>query len=551
MSISERIQHDSFGQARLLVVGLDSATLQVCEPLLEMGEMPNLAGLIVRGAMGVIRSTIPPLSPAAWVTAMTGLNPGQHGVYDFRHLDLAQIHGRSAELVSSSTYAGSTIFDTLSQRGFRVGAFNIPLTYPPWPVNGLMVSGPITPDLRRAYTSPPDLEERLGPMSGYVNPEHLHSFDTREYFEELVTNTKDHFRYGTQLLQEEGPFDLFWFHLHSLDSIQHRYWRYSSFNLERDQQEASSPYSDAIKNFYRLADEGLGKLLELVGPESYVLALSDHGATGRGKYEVHINALLQSGNWQHTYREFPGKRFVRALHRRFLAGKSAKRRDFIPDDFSKTGINWSLTKAHGFHLADPIGGIVINAENSPSNDGDGESIYFNNRQDLQQWLMSLQDPRSGQPIINHTWNREELYTGPYASSAPDILFQVAEHYHIVSGLVEPAIRPTISPGPGDWSGVHSLDGIAVLAGPEIIPGSIITGATLVDVFPTLLYCLSEPLPTNLEGHPWLNLFQETYRKRCDVLYCEPNIKRPVDKPELDRDEESSMLSHLRSMGYIE
>ncbi len=551
MDISERIQHDKFGQARLLVVGLDSATLQVCEPLLEMGEMPNLAELIGRGASGPMRSTIPPLSPAAWVTAITGLNPGQHGVYDFRHLDLAKIHGRSSELVSSSTYAGSTIFDTLSRRGLRVGAFNIPLTYPPWPVNGLMVSGPISPDLRRAFTSPSDLGDRLGPMGQHTSPQHLDSFDIRKFFEELVTSTEDHFQYGIQLLQEEGPFDLFWFHLHSLDSIQHRFWRYSTFNSERDQQEESSPYSDTIQNFYRLADEGLGKLLEMVGPGSYVLVLSDHGATSRGKFELQINALLRTGGWLNTYREVPGKRFVRAFHQRFLLGLSERSRDLIPDDFLASGVNWTKTRAHGFHLADPIGGIVLSAGNPLRKDETKETDYFNDKRALKEWLLSLRDPQSGQPIIEHIWDREELYAGPFAEAAPDILFQVSERYHIGSGLTEPVIRPTATPGPGDWSGVHSLDGIVVFAGPQIVPGLDLSEATLIDVVPTLLYCLGEPLPRNLEGSPWLRAFQDAYRKQSEVKYCEPDTSSLTNGPDLDRDEESSMLSHLRSLGYIE
>ena len=123
-------ESNEFGQARLLVIGLDSATFKVMQPMLDKGKLPNIQKLIDGGSSGILRSTVPPLSPAAWVTTMTGMNPGGHGVFDFRVLDLNEIHGRSERFVRSSQYAGLTLFDFLGKRGLKVGAFNIPLTYP-------------------------------------------------------------------------------------------------------------------------------------------------------------------------------------------------------------------------------------------------------------------------------------------------------------------------------------------------------------------------------------------------------------------------------------
>ena len=59
-------ESNEFGQARLLVIGLDSATFKVMQPMLDKGKLPNIQKLIDGGSSGILRSTVPPLSPAAW-----------------------------------------------------------------------------------------------------------------------------------------------------------------------------------------------------------------------------------------------------------------------------------------------------------------------------------------------------------------------------------------------------------------------------------------------------------------------------------------------------
>lgn len=68
---------------RVLIVGLDGATFDVIQPLVEQDRLPNLAKMVHEGAWGAFRSTVPPISPTAWTTFATGVNPDRHGVYDF------------------------------------------------------------------------------------------------------------------------------------------------------------------------------------------------------------------------------------------------------------------------------------------------------------------------------------------------------------------------------------------------------------------------------------------------------------------------------------
>ena len=68
---------------RILIVGLDGATFDLIDPWVGAGELPHLAGLLKRGARGRLASTRPSATFPAWTTLMTGVNPGQHGVFDF------------------------------------------------------------------------------------------------------------------------------------------------------------------------------------------------------------------------------------------------------------------------------------------------------------------------------------------------------------------------------------------------------------------------------------------------------------------------------------
>src|SRR5262245_44560464 len=72
---------------RGLVIGLDGACWDVLDPWLREGKLPNIARLRDAGVWGNLESVTPPLSAPAWTTAVTGVNPGRHGVLNFILVD--------------------------------------------------------------------------------------------------------------------------------------------------------------------------------------------------------------------------------------------------------------------------------------------------------------------------------------------------------------------------------------------------------------------------------------------------------------------------------
>src|SRR5438093_6663075 len=145
----------------VLILGLDGADWRVIDPLVARGRMPALARLIRQGTRCPLASVVPPVSAAAWVSFLLGSAPGAHGVLDFRAVAAARYEGTTGRVVTSNDYPKRTLFDVAGSAGLRVASIRVPMTYPAWPVNGVMVAGPPTPDDRRLFCEPADLAQTL------------------------------------------------------------------------------------------------------------------------------------------------------------------------------------------------------------------------------------------------------------------------------------------------------------------------------------------------------------------------------------------------------
>src|SRR3972149_10874634 len=239
---------------RVLVIGLDGASPELLERWAEAGLLPNLARLLREGAWGPLRSTLPPVTAPAWVSLMTGKNPGRHGVFNFRNMDLRSYGGvgPKAALASSAAFAGQSVFEIVSAAGGRVASINMPATYPPFPVNGLLIAGlPLLPDLRRAYTWPPDLAAAVGPWSR--NRETLDRLSEQERLAAVDFWTERHTAVSLLYIGQE-PWDVFAVVLRNTDAIPHYFWKYWD-PCYQGYAHASDGYQGAIEEHYRKADE--------------------------------------------------------------------------------------------------------------------------------------------------------------------------------------------------------------------------------------------------------------------------------------------------------
>ena len=144
---------------RVLVIGLDGATFDILSPLMAEGRMPKMAEAVAGGASGILRSTVPPITPAAWTTFLTGKQPGTHGIIDFERYDV-----RTNQLALNSTRCLDhvrTLWKIVGDQGLKVGSVNVPMTFPAVPVNGFLVSGFETPGPDSDFVYPALLKDEI------------------------------------------------------------------------------------------------------------------------------------------------------------------------------------------------------------------------------------------------------------------------------------------------------------------------------------------------------------------------------------------------------
>ena len=215
---------------RVLIIGLDGATFDVLNPLIAEGKLPHLAGVVRDGASGILRSTIPPITPAAWTTFLTGKLPGAHGIIDFERYD---VHAH--RLCFNSTRCLDhvrNLWQILGDHGLKVGSVNVPMTYPPTPVNGFLVSGFETPGPEAEFVYPPTMREEI--LRRWPDPTLKASWKRKTFggirvFQRNLDYVSRSFRQGADMsmfLGDRFGWDALMVVFKLTDNLQHKTWKY-------------------------------------------------------------------------------------------------------------------------------------------------------------------------------------------------------------------------------------------------------------------------------------------------------------------------------------
>ncbi len=162
---------------KVLVIGLDGMEPSIVEPMLERGELPNLARLRATGGYSRCQTTFPAQTPVAWSTFATGVNPGGHGIFDFIRRDpgtylpdlaLNRYEQKSAFLPPKAVNLrrGTPVWSVLSEAGVPSVVIRCPCTYPPDEFKGRMLAGMGVPDLRGGLGTATFYSSRVGVTPG-------------------------------------------------------------------------------------------------------------------------------------------------------------------------------------------------------------------------------------------------------------------------------------------------------------------------------------------------------------------------------------------------
>jgi predicted AlkP superfamily phosphohydrolase/phosphomutase len=551
---------------RVLVIGLDGATWDLIHPWAQAGHLPHLARLLEEGSGGTLMSTIPPISPAAWSSFMTGKNPGKHGVFDFTVRDF-QGYGMRVALRPPE----ATLWGLLSAQGGCVCVVNVPQTYPVEAVNGYMVTGLGTPS-GRMFTHPAELTPILRQENYRINTDAVFQRDGAAPFIEGVHQVAGQVTDTALRLMGPLDWDFSMVVLRLTDEIPHYFWHWMDPSHPAHQP-ADALHKEAVLRCYQKADELVGKLIAGVQDgQTTVFLMSDHGFGPLYK-DVYLNEWLRQQGFL-TLRSHPTTRalFTRLLQRlgltRTQVGHTLARwglnqlrgaiRDrlgtragiFPQDDRPRVGdvVDWEKTRAYSVGY---IGQIYVNlAGRDPHGVVPSGQEYEDLRAELIERLLQMVDPEDGRPVVDRVFRKEEVYRGRFLSSAPDLLLLMRGLTYITRHSYEFAREAQVcTTPPTHETGGHRQEGILLASGNHIADNRWIEQARIEDLAPTILYLLGCEVPTDMDGKVLTDLLQPEFVTAHPVKYGEARWQQDVLEG-LTPEEEQSLMEHLRNLGYV-
>jgi predicted AlkP superfamily phosphohydrolase/phosphomutase len=545
------------GNKPCVLIGWDGATFNLLNPWVEEGELPNLAAMLSRGSARKLRSIIPPVTPAAWISILTGMNPGKHGVLDFNEFN-ASDYLQKEKLINSTHMAGTTILDLLGERGLSVCSLQLPLTYPVWPIKGLMLAGIPNPDDSQSYTFPPDRNfgplrpAKMRPQMSYAELFENHAF----HINKLTDITCEQMREG---------YDFLCVYFRESDDFHHLYWRFlDPSNPGYDAKEAAE-FGNPIKNIYKALDAALGRILA-ARPDANYFLISDHGGAAMGMRRLYLNVWLGQHGYLKLKQSIVGTigqlayRGLKAIkpwlswykmqnvQGKLGLGQVAARMRSNADAF-----DWTKSRAFAVLPCAPTAGIQVNLRGREAQGCvEPGAEYERLRDELIEEMKALKDPATGRPVVQEVRRREEVFSGPYLARIPDIVMILDQEVMVRTDFNSSVWGDTRPSELHDLSGEHDMDGIFAAAGQDLRESGFLSPASLLDVAPTLLYALGQAVPQNMDGHVLEDVFRTNFLASHAVSVADAQEVVAREGDDVYSEEEAAAIrSRLQGLGYLE
>ncbi len=360
---------------RIIVLGVDGVPYSFLKKGIEHGYFANIRKICDENT-GLKRynSVYPTVSSVAWSSYMTGKNPGEHSIFGFVDRDL---HPFRLRIPLSSDRTAKTLWKQASEEGKKVLIMNVPLTYPPEEVNGIIISGFLATDIKKGVY-PPELASYLMKNDYVIDVDpHLGHTDRKKFMKELQRALDIRMEIFHEMLSKDS-YDLAQCHIMETDRINHFFWS----DYEND-----GEFKDDFIKFYRKLDEWIGKTYSLLETNDKFLVLSDHGFC-LVKYNVQLNHFLEEDGYLFYENDNP-QNITELSH-------DSKAYSLIP------------------------GRVFINLEGREEKGSVLMSEYDKLRLELKDKILELRSPEN-EPIVKDVFFREEIYNGSYLDSAADLI----------------------------------------------------------------------------------------------------------------------------------
>jgi predicted AlkP superfamily phosphohydrolase/phosphomutase len=506
---------------KILVIGLDGVSWNVLNPLIEMGLMPNLKKLKNEGVHGDLKSSNPPVTYPAWKCYSTGKDPSQLGVYWWMNVD---IRNRKIKINNSSSFKGKDIWDYLGEIGKRTIVINMPCTYPAKKINGIMISGPPSPNIEESVY-PKELVSYLQEKNYKNFPEAKWIVNKDIILDEVEYIHRKQKEIALDIMESE-KWDFFHFTFFLTDPILHHFWKYKD-----------NKYEQGWTKFWKEIDEFIGEFIKKIPKECLIFLISDHGMTEL-KAQIFLNRYLFEKGYLSLSFQSSSSRLLNMLPTHFIANSLSKI-GIIDVTFSiltkfnlikflhtgaETGINndsidWNKTKA--FCLSDMDGLIYLNNKL--------------NKEKLIKELLSIQDPKSGNSVFKDVISSENIYINKNNLS-PQINVIPREGYRISPSI---SSKKVFDYSQFPWSGTHREKGFFIAFGKDIKEKERID-CSIYDLAPTILHIFNHKIPLSMKGNVLKEIFKPDFELASKEVEYEPR----------ERDNIKTVLHSLKRKGEI-
>ncbi len=534
---------------KAFVLGLDGGSWDLLKPLMRQGYMPNLQKLCEHGVCGTLNSTIPPYTAPAWVSCVTGMNPGKHGVFGFT---LKTGGGPKKVFVSSRAVKTPKIWHYLNEAEKIVGLINIPITYPVEKVDGFMLPCFLTPQGRTDFTYPLSLYEDLLKHTGdYIINVIIagrkldNDLQFKKFLDDILFATRKRFE-AMKYLWTKYAADFFMIVFTCLDKIQHKFWKYLDADSPLYNSQTAEKWRPKIIEIYQLIDEIIGYVVEHIDNDTTLYIVSDHGF-GPLEKRVFINKWLSQEGLLSLLK---GKFYLtKMLARTKLQGISPLQRNIsVAANPLMHCIDFPKTLFYGSDVYEQ--GIYFNHESPRLKSGD--IAYENELNRLKEKLLLLKDPVDGGRFVDEVLFRDEVYHGPYVSHAPDMLLKMRNYSYLINTSV-PLKEAGFCQAVKGAEGCHRLEGIFAAYGNGICQNKNID-ASIIDITPTALYSMGLPVPKEIDGQVLKDIFTPAFQGTKEVVYSEKELVcegEESKEAEYNSSEEVEIKAQLQDLGYLD
>ncbi len=410
---------------KALIIGIDGVPYSLLNAYIQKNVMPNLKEILSQGyRLHQMNASIPDVSSVSWTSFNTGVNPGEHGIYGFTDLkpDSYSLYFPNSgdvkapsfwDILGKGTQKTSTLFQRYHPRipyPFRSIILNVPHTYPAFSMNGILISGFVAIDLKKAVF-PGSVYPYLRSINYLIDVDAEKAREDKGKFMESLFECFEIRKKAISHFLADESWDLFFACVTESDRLHHFF-----FDASEDK---GNPYYESFLRFYVELDRFVKYLydqfIQRCGGKGLFMVLSDHGFA-RLKKEVYLNRFLEE------------KGFL-------VLKKDASFYERIE----------TATKAFDM---DP-GRIYLHDRDRYPRGAVRKEERLNLLMELQEALRNLKG-EDGEKIIERIYEKKEIYRGPYSEFAPDLVCLPNDGYDLKGSLEKKEIF-----GQNIFTGMHT------------------------------------------------------------------------------------------------